>query len=142
MTIKETAGKLILYFYQLQRTAPLSMSSRQIGFIERKNGSFSLTSDKKAMSADMTAINPSATDVFNAFSFLVDKGFIETQEKAAPGARVYVGARVTSRGVDIIEGIEGNIETRTKFETTFNIKVDARATVYSLVQDQLKALMG
>ena len=143
MTIKETAGKVILYFYQLQRTAPLSMPSRQVGFIERKGGEgLGLTSDKKAFAKDLFDINPSSTDIYNAFVFLIHKGFIQTKERAAPGARIYVGVEVTVAGIDAIESIEGGAEGQQRFERIFNIKVGANATVDSVIRDKLSALIS
>lgn len=143
MTIKETAGKVLLYFYQLQRTAPLSMPTRQVGFIERKTSDgLALTSDKKAFAKDLLDINPSSNDIFNAFSFLIHKGFIETKERAAPGARIYVGVQVTVAGIDAIESIEGGSEGQQRFEHTFNIKVGSNATVDSVIRDKLSALIN
>ena len=143
MTIKETAGKVLLYFYQLQRTAPLSMPTRQVGFIERKNGDgLGLTSDKKAFAKDLFDINPSSTDIFNAFVYLIHKGFIKTKERAAPGARIYVGVEVTVAGIDAIESIEGGLEGQRGFEQTFNIRVNANATVDGVIRDKLSALIS
>lgn len=143
MTIKETAGKLLLYFYQLQRTAPLTMSSRQLGFVEKKTGNgVMLTTDKKAMTTDIFDINPSATDVLNAFTFLLDKDYVDTREKVNATARVYIGAVVTVKGIDIIEGVEGGAEGVHEFERAFNIKVGSNASVDGVIRSQLKALMN
>ena len=73
MTIKETAGKTLLYFYQLQRTVPLEMQSRQIGFINKKESGLGLTSDKKWLTNDLVDINPSTIDIFNAFMYLLER---------------------------------------------------------------------
>lgn len=140
MTIKETAGKALLYFYQLQRTDPLSMPLRQLAFIGKKTGGVAFTSDKKAFAKDLLDLNPSSTDFFNAFSFLVSKGYIETQERANTNTRVYVGAQVTAKGIDVIEGVEASAEGKRHFENTFNIR--AEATVDALVRTQLKVLIG
>lgn len=140
MTIKETAGKLLLYFYQLQRNAPLTMQSRQIGFIERKTGGVSLTSDKKAMAKDLLTINPSSTDILNAFNFLLDKDFLDSSERGTAAARVFVGAQVTVNGIDIIEGVEGGPEGVQEFERAFNIKVGNNASIESLVRTKLSAI--
>lgn len=141
MTIKETAGKALLYFYQLQRTDPLSMPYRQLAFISKKGTGVAFTSDKKAFANDLLGLNPSSTDFFNAFTFLVDKGFIVTQERSNANARVYVGAQVTSKGIDVIEGIEGGAEGKRHFESMFNIKADV-ATVDGVIKNQLKAILG
>jgi hypothetical protein len=142
MTIKETAGKALLYFYQLQRTDPLSMPYRQLAFISKKTGGISFTSDKKAFAKDILDLNPNATDFYNAFIFLVDKGFIVTQERVNNHAKVYVGAKLTDKGIDVIEGVEGSQEGRKYFEMSFNIKTDSHATVDRLVTTQLSAILG
>ena len=140
MTIKETAGKVLLYFYQLQRRDPLSMPYRQVGFVDRKGMGVALTSDKKAFAKDLFDINPSSADIYNAFIYLIDKKFIETQERATVGARIYVGVQVTAQGIDALEGIEGGANARHDFEQTFNIRVDSNATVDSVSRKQLKVL--
>jgi hypothetical protein len=142
MTIKETAGKVLLYLYQLQRTDPLSMPQRQLAFISKKGTGVAFTSDKKAFAKDLLDLNPNSTDFYNAFIFLVDKGFIVTQERANAHARVFVGAQVTDKGVDVIEGIEGSAEGRKYFEMSFNIKTDSHSTIDRLVKSQLSAILG
>lgn len=142
MTIKETAGKVLLYFYQLQRTDPLSMQYRQLAFISKKGAGVAFTSDKKPFAKDLLDLNPNATDFFNAFLFLVDKKFIVTEERANAHARVFVGAQVTDKGIDVIEGIEGSDRNREFFEDNFNISVSKGTTIDSLVRAQLKAILG
>lgn len=142
MTIKETAGKVLLYLYQLQRTAPLTMAYRQVGFMEKKDGGVALSTDKKAMTKDLFDINSSPSDIFNAFAYLLNKEYVETKERTNAGTRIYVGLLVTDTAIDLIEGIEGGDEGRRIFETAFNIKVDGRSTVDSLIRDKLSALIN
>jgi hypothetical protein len=142
MTIKETAGKVLLYFYQLQRTDPLSMPYRQLAFISKKGVGVAFTSDKKPFAKDLLDLNPNSTDFFNAFLFLVDKGFIVTEERANAHARVFLGAQVTDKGIDVIEGVEGSDRSREHFEDSFNIKVTKGTTIDSLVRSQLSAILG
>jgi hypothetical protein len=66
---------MLLYFYQLQRTAPLTMPYRQIGFVTKKEGGVGVTSDKKWLTKDLLSINPGSNDIFNAFLFLMKKNF-------------------------------------------------------------------
>ena len=141
MTIKETAGKILLYFYQLQRTVPLTMKYRQLGFIDRKNGGLYVTSDKKWLTNNLLDINPVSTDVLNAFTFLIDKDFIQTRERATAEAKIYVGIQLTSTGIDVVEGIEGGSEGKQTFTSTFNIQVDSSATIESVIKDNLSALL-
>ena len=141
MTIKETAGKILLYFYQLQRTVPLTMKYRQLGFVDRKSGGMYLTSDKKWLTNNLLDINPVSTDVLNAFTFLIDKGFIQSLERATGEATIYVGIQLSATGIDVVEGIEGGSEGKQTFTSTFNIQVDSSATIESVIKDNLSALL-
>lgn len=143
MTIKETAGKILLYFYQLQRTVPLSMPYRQLGFIDKKNGGgVFLTSDKKWLTSNLLDINPSSTDVFNAYLFLRDKNFIQSRERMTADAKIYVGIQLTALGIDVIEGVEGGPEGQQNFTATFNIPVDGGATIESVISENLSILVN
>ena len=141
MTIKETAGKILLYFYQLQRTVPLTMKYRQLGFVDRKSGGMYLTSDKKWLTNNLLDINPVSTDVLNAFTFLIDKGFIQSLERATGEATIYVGIQLSATGIDVVEGIEGGSEGKQTFTSTFNIQVDSNANIESVIKDNLSALL-
>lgn len=141
MTIKETAGKTLLYFYQLQRTVPLTMKYRQLGFIERKNGGLFLTSDKKWLTNNLLDINPASIDILNAFLFLIDKGLIQSRERATAEARVYVGIQLTHKGIDIVEGIESGPDGREDFNSNFNIKVADGTSIEQLIDDNLSRLL-
>jgi hypothetical protein len=141
VTIKETAGKTLLYFYQLQRTVPLTMKYRQLGFVDRKSGGLYVTSDKKWLTNNLLDINPVSTDVFNAFTFLIDKGYILTRERSTGEAKIYVGIQLTSSGIDVVEGIEGGSEGKKLFASTFNIPVDGNASIESVISDNLSILL-
>jgi hypothetical protein len=141
VTIKETAGKILLYFYQLQRTVPASMTYRQLGFIDKTNGGVSLTTDKKWLTKDLLDINPQPTDVFNAYIYLIDKGYISTEERTASGKKIFVGVRVTGTGIDIVEGIERGKDGQHDFTTIFNISVTGHTKVESLIKENLSNLL-
>ena len=142
MTIKETAGKVALYLYQLQRTVPSGMRQRQLGFLERKDGGgLALTSDKKWLTKDLLDINPTVADLLNAFMFLRDKRYIQSEERATSAARIYVGIQLTGLGIDIIEGVERDRDGKKAFTETFNIVVDDNVNIERLVKDHLGALM-
>jgi len=140
MTIKETSGKILLYLYQLQRTVPLSMQYRQLGFITRKTGGIGMTSDKKWLTNNLLDINSSSTDIFNAFIFLIGKGFIETRERSTGEAKIYVGIQLTSKGIDMVEGIERGDDGKYEFTVNFNIQVASDMDVEALIHDNLSML--
>lgn len=141
MTIKETAGKILLYFYQLQRTVPLTMKNRQLGFVDRKSGGLYLTSDKKWLTNNLLDINPATTDIFNAFNFLIEKGYIQTIERSTGEAKIYVGIQLSSAGIDVVEGIEGSPDDKQIFASNFNIKVDGTADIESIIKNNLSVLL-
>ena len=140
VTIKETAGKVLLYFYQLQRTAPLAMPYRQLGFIDKKDKGVGLTSDKKWFAKDLLGINAASSDIFNAFSFLRSKGYIKSNERVGASAIIYVGIQLTGAGIDIIEGIERDSDGRREFELAFNIGVESSEGVEGLIRGCLGSL--
>lgn len=140
MTIKETAGKVLLYFYKLQRASPLTMAHRQVGVIAKKEGGLTLTSDKTWLTKDLLGINPSATDMLNAMTFLRDKKLIQATERVAANARIYMGVQLTDKGIDIIEGIEHGHDGKQNFDMTFNIKVSESSDVEALIKENLTML--
>lgn len=142
ITIKETAGKMLLYFYQLQRTVPMSMPRRQLGFIDKPDGDILFAGDKQWLTKDMRAINPSSIDILNAYTFLVEKKIIESSERIAKDKRIYVGVHVTAEGVDLVEGIEQGKDGQSNFMRMFNIAMKSNVDVERLIKDNLKGLFG
>lgn len=142
MTIKETAGKVLLYFYQLHRTVPASMPYRQLGFMEKKDGRMSVNSDKKWLTGDLLRINSSSSDIYNAFSFLIDKGYIASRERATGGTKIFVGIRLTDLGIDMVESIEQGKDGRDDFTRAFNIAVPSGMDVENLIKESLSVLLA
>lgn len=140
MTIKATAGKLLLYIYKLQRSAPLDMLKRQLVFVDKQSRGVSLTSDKVWLAKDMLEINPSGADVYNAFQFLVDQGYIKSKTKAVQGAKIYAEIELTSNGFNIIEDIETGDEGARNFHDKFSLMVNGGTKVDLLVDEQLSSL--
>lgn len=141
MTIKETAGKVLLYFYQLQRTAPLAMPNRQLGFINKKEGLVGITSDKQWFTKDLQILNPNAADTYNAFRYLLDRKLIQSTDRATGAAKVYVGVHVTHKGIDLIEGVENGPQGQELFAESFAMHVPADGGVEALMKDALSALL-
>lgn len=118
------------------------MQYRQVGFIDKPNGGVSLTSDKKGFTNDLITLSPQPADLFNAFTFLLDKKFIKSEQRAAKGTTIFLGVEVTSKGIDIIESIEGGFDGARVFSETFNIKADNGTTVDQLVKNNLSKLLA
>lgn len=142
MTIKETAGKLLLYLYELHRNTPGDMKYLQLSFDNVSGGGVKVHSDNKQLKENLNKINPSDSDIYTAFLFLQDKYFIlaNTPTKTPQVVDFYIGVRLTDRGVDVIEGIERGQEEKQAFNVTFNIKVDNNMNVESLVKANLSML--
>jgi len=116
------------------------MQYRQLGFINKKAGGMGLTSDKKWLTNNLLDINSSSNDIFNAFTFLIDKGFVNTTERATAEARIYVGVQLTMKGIDMVEGIERGDDGKHEFNVTFNIKVPESMDVEALIAEHLSML--
>jgi hypothetical protein len=117
------------------------MRQRQLGFIEKKSGGLGLTSDKKWLTKDLLDISPTVADLLNAFMFLLDKRFIQSEERTSAGARIYIGIQLTGAGIDVVEGIERDREGKRAFTETFNIDVEDRMNIEHLVKEHLGALL-
>src|SRR6478736_5811635 len=111
------------------------MRQRQLGFLEKKDGGLALTSDKKWLTKDLLDINPAVADLLNAFMFLRDKRYIQSEERATAAARIYVGIQLTGLGIDIIEGVERDREGKNAFTETFNIEVADNIDMDRLVKE-------
>jgi len=116
------------------------MKNRQLGFINKKTGGMGMTSDKKWLTNNLLDINPASTDVFNAFVYLLDKGFIQSQERASAEARIYVGFQLTGKGIDIVEGVERGQDGKEDFNHVFNIEVGNSIGVEELISQNLSML--
>jgi len=117
------------------------MKYRQLGFVDRKTGGLYVTSDKKWLTNNLLDINSNATDVFNAFTFLIDKGFIQTRERTTGEAKIYVGIQLSSNGIDVVEGIEGGPDGKQAFMSTFNIQVGSSADIEAVIHENLSVLL-
>lgn len=132
---------MLLYFYQLQRTTPLAMPQRQLGFVDKKESGVLMSSDKKWLTKDLQTINASAADIYNAFRFLLDRKYIESVDRNASGAKIFVGIHVAFRGVDIIESVENGPQGQEQFANAFNMPVPSDGGVEGLIKDALRALL-
>lgn len=141
MTVKATAGKLLLYIYKLQRTAPLDMLKRQIVFVDKQSKGVSLTSDKVWLAKDLLEIAGGA-DIYNAFQFLLNQDFVSAQSKAVPNARIYAEIELTSQGFTIVEDVESGAEGAQAFRDKFNLDVRSGQKIDRVIEEQLSSLAG
>lgn len=140
MTIKSTAGKMLLYLYKMQRSTPIDMPKRQLVFVDKPGKGVAMTSDKVWLAKDLLEINGSGADVYNAFRFLLDKEYVKSNLRLSPQAMVYTGLELTAMGIDIVEGVERDSGGATAFSEAFNMSVEAGTKVDKVVEQQLSSL--
>jgi len=141
MTVKATAGKLLLYIYKLQRTAPLDMLKRQIVFVDKQSRGVALTSDKVWLAKDLLEI-AGGSDIYNAFQFLLNQHLIAAQAKAVPNAKIYAEIELTAIGFTIVEDIELGDEGAQVFRDKFNLDVRSGQKIDRVIEEQLSSLAG
>lgn len=140
MTVKETAGKLLLYFYQLQRTAPLQVRVRQIVFSNDGPASrLSVMADKRWLVSDLQSLSSSAEDLMNGMHYLKDNGFIRTSERSSSEKRAYTGFELTAQGIALIEGVELDSSGVAAFNQAFNLDLGSETKVANLTNSLLGA---
>jgi hypothetical protein len=140
MTVKATAGKLLLYIYMLQRSAPLDMLKRQIVFVDKQSRGVSLTSDKVWLAKDLLEINSNGSDIYNAFQFLLNQQFVTAQHRAVPNAKIYADIELTATGFNVIEDIERDDEGARVFRQKFNLEVEGGTNIDKVIDKQLSSL--
>lgn len=140
MTVKATAGKLLLYIYKLQRSAPLDMLKRQIVFVDKQSRGVSLTSDKVWLASDLLDINSSGSDIYNAFQFLLNQELIRAGQREIPNAKVYMSIELTANGFNLVEDIERDDEGARAFRDKFSLNVRSGTKVDRVVEEQLSSL--
>ncbi len=133
-TVKATAGKLLLYIYKLQRSAPLDMLKRQIVFVDKQSKGVALTSDKVWLASDLLEINPNGSDIYNAFQFLINQEFIMAKSRLVPNARIYADIELTAIGFSIVEDIERDSEGARAFQDKFNVGVRSGVTIDKVIE--------
>lgn len=139
-TVKATAGKLLLYIYKLQRSVPLDMLKRQIVFVDKQTRGVSLTSDKVWLARDLLEINPSGSDIYNAFQFLINQQFVRAKERSVPNAKIYADIELTATGFNVVEDIERDDEGARIFREKFNLRVEGGSSIDKVIDEQLSSL--
>lgn len=140
MTIKEIAGTVLLYLYEIQREQPAKLRFIVIDFNELSGGQVSLNCSDNSIKTALLKISENPNDIYNAHRYLVNKSFIQSSEQSDAGSGEYIGCLLTDHGVDIIEGIERGDEEKAHFNFIFNIKVENNMNVESLIKANLSAL--
>ncbi len=147
MQIKTIAGKMLLVFYALQRENPISLQDEIVSIVTHSSDKDQkipkFDSEKSDLIDKMHRITTSDSDLYSAFHFLLDKGFItftNQNSHKTMGGENYFGLRLTDLGFDVVEGVEQNKENQKKFFALFNIK--ANMTIDSLVKAEVGNIVG
>lgn len=142
MTIKETAGKIILLLYAIQTNNPAELETTSITF--QMSSGAELDADGWLESA-LHEISDNDSLLYNAFNYLLEKGFISKRNRNdILAGLLLVGPHLTAEGVDIIEGIEQGEEKQKVVKSLFNFNFTLNPTmkVDSLVKAEVGNIVG
>lgn len=144
--IKTIAGEILLYFYFLQRKNITDLSAEVLSFFFKRTPENTLDGivipdrDKTFFNNEKFS-EYTDVDIFNALIYLNDSYFITYSEsKTTAGSHIH-NMKVTSKGIDLIEGIERGKEEQNEFNVTFNFNVQNNITVESLLKVELGSLI-
>jgi len=143
--IKKIAGKMLLYFYTLQRNDYSSLYDFGLSFQMRHfpKGEKSPAINDKNNEISQTLIKISGNDnnAYNALIYLCEKGFINMSKTSDNVSDHFLNINVSSEGIDIIEGIERGETEKKEFNIIFNIKIADNINIESLIKTELGSLI-
>ncbi len=143
MTIKEIAGKILLYLYAEERMNLLVSRNRKLNIENNREKKIIELSGDEVLVKSLGEISKSANDIFLAFNYLVAKKFIWVNEdKDGKGSISYRRMGLEPEGIDIIEGIDRGSSEKKEFNVTFNINVENNMNVDSLIKANVGSLLG
>ena len=136
MTIQEAAQKILLIFYK--RYVTQGFITNEVMQFEYED-KWELDFDDEILTAALRDEVSSPIIIKNALQYLKDKGLItfKTRGLLSGNFAAYL-FNLTSRGVDMIEGVGGAGNTRDAYQNTFNIKLADNINVESLLKTELK----
>lgn len=142
MTIKETAGKILLVLYFMQVDNPSKLEYEQVIFRTTSKPKLDTSSKLKTT---LHEINSDDAALYNGFRYLLDKGIIAKRNtKDAMGAMFLIGPHLTSEGIDLVESVEQGEESQkvVKALFNFNFKFSPTMKVDSLVKAEVGNIVG
>ena len=143
--IKTIAGKVLLYFYFVQRTDTAQLFDTALNFQMRDSSSrqeeMPILGRKDAkIQKNLLKITDNANNLYNALKYLEDKGFIGMKSSPDRTNDLFFEFRVLSDGVDAIEAILRGEKEKQEFYTTFNIKLADKIDIEGLLEKQLGSI--
>ena len=142
MTIKETAGKVLLVLYALQIENPIKLEQTSVVLKSLNKPKLETKSWLKDI---LHQVSDNDGHLYNAFSYLLDKGLLSRGDTTVPmGAIVLTGIHITGAGIDIIEGVEQGPEQRSVIKSLFSLNINVRntITVDSLLKGEVGSIVG
>lgn len=142
MTIKETAGKILLILYYLQITSPTKLENMQILFQATDRPELEADEELKEL---LHEINNTDADLYNAINYLFERGLVSKRnQKNAMGGLLIIGPHVTYEGIDIIESVEQGEESQKVVKSLFNFSFNFSPTmkVGSLIKAEVGNIVG
>lgn len=143
-TIKTISGEILLYLYLLQRqdVGKLKGQMLHFGLWHNPTASEGAQMSNRSKSIFNTKDFDAYTDndLYNALVYLYDSSLVDYSESKDNTGSHFLNLKVTSYGVDIIEGIERGEEERKIFNVTFNFNVTNDVTVESLLKAEFGSL--
>lgn len=142
MTIKETAGKVLLVLYSMQIDNPVKLDEKQIVFGASSKPKLETDSGFKKT---LYEISEDDTALYNAFNYLLDIGFIaKRNKKDMMGGMLLIGIHLTYAGIDVIEAVEQGEEGQKVIKSLFNFNFtfSPKMKVDSLVKAEVGNIVG
>lgn len=144
-SIKKISGEILLYLYLLQRQdiGKLRGAMLSFGLWHLPEGKVGAQLDRRSETilgvSDFDAYTDN--DLYNAFSYLYESGLIDYRDSKDNAGSHFINLKVTSYGVDMIEGIERGPEEKKIFNTTFNFNITNEMTIESLLKAEFGSLI-
>lgn len=141
MSIKKTAGKILLALYYVQLNDPAKLNNSQIMFSEGVS-EIKLENDGW-LEQILRNINNSDNLLYNAIKYLLEKGLIDKKNSKGPMGGLWLnGVHLTAVGIDVVEGVEQGEEKQKVVKSLFNFSFNNNVTIDSLVKAEVGNIVG
>ncbi len=140
MSVKQTAGKILLSLYVIQLDDPTKLGQTGIVFAAVSN----MKVDTQSWLKDILhSISKDDILLYNAFNYLLEKGLIaKKNNKEIMGGLLLLGLHLTANGIDVIEGIEQGEEPQKAIKSLFNFNFTSKVSIDSLVKAEVGNIVG
>lgn len=135
-SIQSISEKILLTFY---------VTYRSKGFISEETICFEggddweiISDDSEMVEALLNIAHNSVLDIKASIDYLRRKGLIEYQSQGYLGDMFDIyKIELTHRGIDLIEGVDGNKNSKSSYQTVFNVKLADNVNIDSLIKNKL-----